>query len=188
MSDEQAIYEYLRSQQADKTNHSAGTAGKGRRDMIGLENPLEYDLNAPIWSKLQYNTFAREFALALSHSVRKAVSIAAAFRMKEDSLLCQRNEIQIAAVDAEAGELYINPACALSEEEWKFVLTHEFFHVGLQHHKRNQGRNPYLWNVACDYVINGWLLEMQVGEMPDGVFFDPEFSGQSAEEIYDRII
>lgn len=220
MSDEQAIYEYLRSQQADKTNHSAGTAGKGRRDMIGLESPLEYDPNAPVWSKLQYNTFAREFALALSHSVRKVVSIAAgyegnaaskasdaqkanawflnhyplfggmaaAFRMKEDSLLCQRNEIQIAAVDAEAGELYINPACALSEEEWKFVLAHEFLHVGLQHHKRSQGRNPYLWNVACDYVINGWLHEMQVGEMPDGVLFDPEFSGQSAEEIYDRII
>ena len=220
MSDELAIYEYLQVQPTDKADHSAGTAGKGRRDMVGLENPVEYDPNSPVWSNRQYNMYAREFALTLSHSVRKAVSIAAgceenddakasdaqraaawflnhyplfggmaaAFRMKEDSLLCRRNEIQIVAVDAEEGELYVNPFCGLSEEEWKFVLAHEFLHVGLQHHKRLQGRNPYLWNVACDYVINGWLHEMQVGEMPDGVLFDPAFSGQSAEEIYDRIV
>ena len=35
-------------------------------------------------------------------------------------------------------------------------------------------RDPYLWNVACDYVINGWLVEMGVGEMPDGTALRPD--------------
>ena len=220
LTDELEIYEFLQSQNIDKNDHSDGTAGKRRMDMIGLEEPVVYDPKAGFWSRRQYNTYAKEFALALSHSVTRAVSIAAglegdaaekttdaqkaaawflnhyplfggmaaAFRIKEDTLFCQRNEIQIAAVDAEEGELHINPACGLSEDEWKFVLAHEFLHVGLQHHKRLFGRDPYLWNVACDYVINGWLQEMQVGSMPDDVLFDPEFHGQSAEEIYDRII
>jgi hypothetical protein len=37
------------------------------------------------------------------------------------------------------------------------------------------GRDPYLWNVACDYVINGWLVEMGLGELPKvGAIYDPE--------------
>ena len=112
----------------------------------------------------------------------------ASFQLREDLQLCRGNDIQVAAVDPEAGEIYINPAGGLGEEEWKFVLAHEFLHVGLQHHKRAGGRDPYLWNVACDYVINGWLKEMQVGQMPEGVLFDPAFKDHSAEEIYDIII
>ncbi|MGX8728667.1 MAG: vWA domain-containing protein, partial [Lachnospiraceae bacterium] len=114
--------------------------------------------------------------------------MAAAFKIIEDTNICQKNDIQIAAVDAEEGELYINPAVGLSEEEWRFVLAHEFLHVGLMHQKRSLGRDAYLWNVACDYVINGWLLEMQVGVMPDGCLYDAQFRGYSAEEIYDRIL
>jgi predicted metal-dependent peptidase len=36
----------------------------------------------------------------------------------------------------------------------KFVMAHEFLHVGLRHDERQQGRDPFLWNVACDYAIN----------------------------------
>lgn len=60
-------------------------------------------------------------------------------------------------------------------------------HAALRHGDRCGTRDPYLFNVACDYVINGWLVEMQVGTMPEGLLHDPELAGLSAEEVYDRI-
>ena len=219
MGDELSIYHYLKEQNWPPNDHGEGTNDREHMDMDGLDHPVEYYPNTYSWSGRKYNLYAKEFALALSHSVSKAVilasgcegkdpekrteaqkaaawflnhypllgGMAASFQLKEDFQLCRRCEIQVAAVDAEEGEIYINPAAGLSEEEWKFVLAHEFLHAGLQHHKRQQGRDPYLWNVACDFVINEWLTEMQVGSMPEGVLYDPELKGLSAEQIYDRI-
>ena len=116
-------------------------------------------------------------------------SLAVGFHLIEDAKLCMEEEISVAAINVTLGEIYINPASGYREEEWKFILAHEYLHAGLEHHNRCQGRDPYLWNIACDYVINGWLKEMGVGSMPqDGLMYDPELKGLSAEEIYDRIV
>ena len=40
----------------------------------------------------------------------------------------------------------------------------------------------------CDYVINAWLVEMRVGEMPVGALYDAALATESAEAIYDRIV
>jgi hypothetical protein len=85
------------------------------------------------------------------------------------------------------GEIYVNPRAGLTGDEWRFVLAHEMLHAALRHGDRVGGRDPYLWNVACDYVINGWLLELSVGAMPDGLLHDPSLAGLSAEAVYDRI-
>ena len=85
--------------------------------------------------------------------------------------------------------IFCNPSCGLSLEEWKFVLAHEYLHAGLCHHERCQGRDHYLWNVACDYVINDWLHEMKIGDMPDeGLLYDESLHNMSAEAIYDLIV
>ena len=52
----------------------------------------------------------------------------------------------------------------LTDEEWRFVLAHEMLHAALRHGDRGGARDPYLFNVAADYVINGWLVEMGVGD------------------------
>lgn len=114
--------------------------------------------------------------------------LAAGFKILEDYEFCVREEIEIAAVDADLGEIYINPAVGLGKEEMKFILAHEYLHAGLQHRERCQGRDPYLWNIACDYVINGWLQDMQIGEMPEEALYDEDLKDLSAEAIYDRII
>jgi predicted metal-dependent peptidase len=115
-------------------------------------------------------------------------ALAAAFEVVDDTYICQRLQISVAAVDAEARTLYINSAANLTDDELRFVMAHELLHVGLRHQARRQGRDPYLWNVACDYVINDWLIEMEVGAMPDfGALHDPELRGLSAESVYDRI-
>ncbi|HVU66279.1 MAG TPA: VWA-like domain-containing protein [Ktedonobacteraceae bacterium] len=120
-------------------------------------------------------------------------ALASRFTLIEDQLICHRQGISVAAIDCEAREIYINPASGLNSpafrEECRFVMAHELLHAGLRHDVRCQGRDPYLWNVACDYVINGWLIEMQVGEPPAfGLLHDPTLKGESAEAIYDRIV
>ena len=96
--------------------------------------------------------------------------------------------IRIAAVSCHMAEIYINPHAGLSAEEWRFALAHEFLHAALRHDLRLEGRDPLLWNIACDFVINDWLLEMHVGCMPDGALYDAQFHGLSAEVVYDRIL
>jgi len=114
-------------------------------------------------------------------------SLAAAFRIVDDAATCRAMGIAVGAVDASERKIYINPV-GLSEREIRFVMAHEILHVALRHQARCQGRHHYLWNVACDFAINLWLVEMGIGEMPSvGGLYDPALKGLSAETIYDRI-
>ncbi len=116
-------------------------------------------------------------------------ALATSFDIIEDPEVCQRNQVTVAAVNEAIKEIYINPAAGLDMEEMRFVIAHELLHVGLRHSERCQGRDFYLWNVACDYIINQWLIEMDVGSFPQlGGLYDGELKGLSAESIYDRIV
>jgi len=118
-------------------------------------------------------------------------ALAAAFDIVEDAKICELHKSAVAAVDSELRRVYINPKFPWTYPAMQFVVAHELLHVGLRHEARRQGRDAYLWNVAGDYVINGWLTEMGVGEMPtDDLLLDPElgFEKESAEAIYDRIV
>jgi predicted metal-dependent peptidase len=114
-------------------------------------------------------------------------SIASGMTLVADVDLARAHDIPIAAVDASLGEIYVNPLAVHSDEEWRFILAHEMLHAALRHSERVGGRDPYLWNVATDFVINAWLVDMNVGTMPDVGLYDPELAGLSAEEVYDRI-
>jgi predicted metal-dependent peptidase len=113
--------------------------------------------------------------------------IAAGITIVADAELARAHDISVAAVDASAGEIYINPLRQLDDEEWRFVLAHEMLHAALRHGDRCGVRDRYLFNVACDYVINAWLVQMQIGTMPEGLLYDQELKDLSAEEVYDRI-
>ncbi|MBQ3543973.1 MAG: hypothetical protein IJA34_03125 [Lachnospiraceae bacterium] len=195
-----------------KSSYSIYGTNGDQKDMLGLDKPIVYKNG-------EHNQFIEDFSLAINRSVSNAVHFAGGYdNFKEDSVIkkasnwflthypllgglassfkiienpdmCYKYEIHIAAVDISAGEIYVNTSANLTEEEWKFVLAHEYLHAGLSHHKRCLGRNKYLWNVACDYVINDWLIEMQIGKMPEeGLLFDKDLHGYSAEAIYDIII
>ncbi|MEM1182542.1 MAG: VWA-like domain-containing protein, partial [Acidobacteriota bacterium] len=116
-------------------------------------------------------------------------ALASSFTLVEDAEVCARLDIHIAAVDDEAREIYLNPRAGLTREGLRFVIAHELLHTGLRHQVRGQGRDPFLWNVACDFVVNGWLIEMDIGEPPPvGLLYDPSLQGKSAEAIYDIIV
>ena len=113
--------------------------------------------------------------------------VASGFRLVDDRLTVQRMDVPVAAVSVRMREIYVNPAAPLTEPEWRFVLAHEYLHAALCHEQRLEKRDPELWNVACDYVINQWLRDMEVGSMPEGLLFDPELAGLSAENVYDLL-
>jgi predicted metal-dependent peptidase len=115
-------------------------------------------------------------------------AIADAFTLVEDADVCRAHGIRIAAISPAAAELYVNPLDGLTGGERRFIIAHELLHAGLRHDTRTDWRDPFLWNVACDYVINGWLAEMGVGDLPDSALHDAALRGLSAEEIYDRIV
>ncbi|MFI5728605.1 hypothetical protein ACIA49_00695 [Kribbella sp. NPDC051587] len=114
-------------------------------------------------------------------------AIASTMTVVAEAELARGWDIHVAAVNASVGEIYVNPLCGLTQNEWRFVMAHEMLHAALRHGERVGGRDPYLWNIAADLVINGWLLEMGVGTMPDGALHDPVLKGMSAEEVYDRV-
>ena len=156
-----------------KAIEAAGQAARGRS--TAKRNPNSMAERARSWFIAGYPLLA---------------ALAAGFEIVEDERVCQARDIAVAAVNAEERQVFINPRFPWTEGGMRFVMAHELLHVGLRHEPRRQGRDPYLWNVACDYVINGWLVEMGVGEMPvDTLLLDPELGLErlSAEEVYDRI-
>jgi predicted metal-dependent peptidase len=68
----------------------------------------------------------------------------------------------------------------------EFVIAHEVAHVMFKHGLRRNGRNPKMWNVACDYAIN-YILHESGFEIWDQCLFDKKYAGMSAEQIYDLL-
>ena len=147
-------------------------AGGVRSDLSGGTGPV------PVWEA------ARRWFLA-SYPLLGAVM--STLTLVADAELARGWGISVAAVSPSAGEVYVNPQAGLGTEEWRFVLAHEALHAALGHAERTGGRDAELWNIACDFVINGWLVEMAVGVMPECGLYDPQFAGESAEGVYDRI-
>ncbi|MBQ8426913.1 MAG: M48 family metalloprotease, partial [Clostridia bacterium] len=67
-------------------------------------------------------------------------------------------EIETAATDGE--KIFFSPDFMdeLSDSELDFVLMHEIMHVALRHCIRTGDRDPFLFNIACDIVVNSNIL------------------------------
>ncbi|TCW49549.1 putative metallopeptidase-like protein [Phytobacter diazotrophicus] len=138
----------------------------------------------------------QKYKLTLAQKARQQImtlypllgALAAGFDIEEDAKLCSQYDIAVAAIDVGIGKIWINPTARLNQAEMLFVFAHELLHAGLNHASRRRGRDAELWNVACDFIINDWLIEMQVGAPPElGLLYDAQFKGMSAEEIYDSL-
>ncbi|MFO0899344.1 MAG: hypothetical protein U0836_18115 [Pirellulales bacterium] len=209
---EDALYELIVAQGLPDALRNLGTAGPGALDLLpadgsawceerwsaafaeGLSQAVRQAVDVAGGSRsslLAERTSQTPGALARNWFISKYPllgSLAAAFKLIEDAGACRTRDVSVAAVDVLAQEIFLNPAAGLDLEECRFVIAHELLHVGLRHDARCAGRDPFLWNVACDYVINGWLVELGVGHMPRmGLLYDAELRGESAETIYHRL-
>ena len=94
-----------------------------------------------------------------------------------------------AAVDGR--NLYFNTQFfnALSNKEIEFVIAHEILHCVFDHLERREGRDPMIYNIAADYIVNNLLVRDRIGQIPKLVdcFQDFKYENWSSEDVYDDI-
>ncbi len=78
---------------------------------------------------------------------------------------------------------------AMSNKEIEFVIAHEILHCVFDHLGRRDNRNPMLYNIAADYIVNNLLVRDRIGETPKIVdcFQDFKYEGWTSEEVYDDL-
>ena len=61
----------------------------------------------------------------------------------------------------DGSKIYFGPKFLdeISDKELEFILMHELLHVVLHHCKRGKDYNNFLFNVACDIVVNSNILK-----------------------------
>ena len=66
-------------------------------------------------------------------------------------------------------------------------MAHECWHVAFQHLSRRNDRDPVLWNVAGDYVINHMLMKAGF-QIPTGGLIDAQYDEKwSTDQVYDHL-
>jgi predicted metal-dependent peptidase len=97
--------------------------------------------------------------------------------------------LMTAAVDGR--KLYFNTQFfnAMDNKEVEFVIAHEILHMVYDHLGRREDRNPKLYNIAADYIVNNLLVDDRIGKKPKVVdcFQDFKYRGWSSEEVYDEL-
>jgi len=78
---------------------------------------------------------------------------------------------------------------ALSNKEIEFVIAHEIMHCIFDHLIRREDRDPMLYNIAADYIVNNTLVRDRIGEIPKLVpcFQDWKYSDWTSEEVYEDL-
>jgi Uncharacterized protein conserved in bacteria len=98
--------------------------------------------------------------------------------------------LMTAAVDGR--NLYYNTQFfnAMNNKEIEFVIAHEILHMVYNHLGRREERNPMLYNIAADYIVNNLLVRDRIGVKPKVVdcYQDFKYEGWSSEEVYDELL
>lgn len=77
---------------------------------------------------------------------------------------------------------------ALNNEELMFLCLHESMHVILMHIWRREGRDPALYNIACDAIINRALLDGKYRMPEGGVLIEWVTADMGSEDVYARML
>jgi len=77
----------------------------------------------------------------------------------------------------------------LNNKEIEFVIAHEILHCVFDHLTRREDRNPMLFNISADYIVNNLLVRDRIGEKPKLIdcFQDFKYDGWTSEEVYDEL-
>lgn len=78
----------------------------------------------------------------------------------------------------------------LSDGEMIFGFGHELGHIIFDHMVRRGDREPQIWNMAGDFVINNMLIREGVGTAITTVpiLADRKYEGMTADEVYDDLM
>lgn len=89
-------------------------------------------------------------------------------------------------------KFYYNPefVSKLSDGEMIFGFAHELGHIIFEHMTRRGDKEPQVWNMAGDYIINNMLIREGVGTQITTVpiLADRKYEGMTADEVYDDLM
>ena len=108
--------------------------------------------------------------------------------------------IPFGTIATDGKSLLYNPAFVnnLEVKFLKFALLHETLHCCFKHPSRRGTREPQIWNIAADLVINGILVYDEKTEAPDWICVDKKYHKTewekehpdipiTAETVYDEL-
>lgn len=87
-------------------------------------------------------------------------------------------------------DIFFNPDYlrSLPTTQQDGLLLHEVLHAALLHCLRRGVRDPIIWNIAADIVVNGMITQQGVFQLPSGGLRDPKLEHLSVEEIYELLL
>jgi len=96
-------------------------------------------------------------------------------------------EVPIAATDGRL--LFFHPEGygGLQPSERDAVFLHELLHAALLHPCRRGMRDPVIFNIAADIVVNGMVAAEESVSLPVGAIRDSSLEHLSVEEIYELL-
>ncbi len=99
-----------------------------------------------------------------------------------------RSGLGTAATDGQA--IYYDPAffASLDSDGIAAVLLHEVLHCALRHPSRCGRRDPKLWNLAADIVVNGVIAEHGRFMLPKGAIRNSALEHFAVEELYEILL
>ena len=85
--------------------------------------------------------------------------------------------------------IYYNPEYleGLGRDEQTFIFAHEVCHIAFNHILRSEGKDPELWNIATDGVINQFIKKDGLKLAPGGVDM-AEAINYDAEQLYEKLL
>ena len=95
-------------------------------------------------------------------------------------------EVKTAATDGD--NIYYSEEflSKLKPDEQVFVLAHETCHIVFKHVDRRTSKEPVMWNIACDAVINAFLESDGLPVLKDAVKIEGAIN-YDAEELYEKL-
>ena len=77
---------------------------------------------------------------------------------------------------------------SLNSSEQNALMLHEVLHMALLHVTRRQNRDPKIWNIAADIVVNDLILRNTTFILPKGAITDKTYRDKSVEFIYESLL
>ena len=77
---------------------------------------------------------------------------------------------------------------SLTSQEQNALMLHEVLHMALLHVTRRQSRDPHIWNIAADIVVNDLIERNTSFPLPEGAITDNRFQDKSVEYIYEALL
>jgi predicted metal-dependent peptidase len=97
------------------------------------------------------------------------------------------DQVETAATDGK--RIWFNPAYIrrLGRKSLCGLFIHELMHLALRHADRRHTRDPQLWNVAADVVVNGMIRSGTDYSLPAGGVEIPKLAHLSVDEVYEQL-